>query len=206
MGVFFDNKTHELECNNEVIGYAPKIQRLYPIRQYNHQSESVLYTIKNDESLPIWHHRFGHLNYSDLRRYLNKLGIKFNDVSDEYCEPCAQSKAQKRYNRTPQERATRPFQFIHTDLVGPITPIGFEGERYYVSFTDDYTRFTTIYTVRTKDEWLNTLQRYYNWIHTKFDLKIARIRTDYGAELRSKKATTWMDDLGIEFEPTASHA
>ena len=36
MGVFFDNKTHELECNNEVIEYAPKIQRLYPIWQYNH--------------------------------------------------------------------------------------------------------------------------------------------------------------------------
>ena len=90
--------------------------------------------------------------------------------------------------------------------MGPITPIGFEGERYYISFTDDYTRFTTVYTVRKKDEWLSTLQRYYNWVYTKFDLKIARIRTDYGAELRSKKATTWMDDQGIEFEPAASHA
>ena len=206
MGVFFDNETHELKCNNEVIGYAPKVQRLYPIRQYNYSSESILQTIKNDESLPVWHHRFGHLNYSDLKRHLSKLGIKFNNVGDEHCEPCAQSKARKRYNRTPQERATRPFQFVHTDLVGPITPVGFEGERYYVSFTDDYTRFTTVYTVRTKDEWLGTLQRYYNWIHTKFDLKITRIRTDYGAELRSKKATTWMDDLGIEFESAASHA
>ena len=90
--------------------------------------------------------------------------------------------------------------------MGPITPVGFKGKRYYVSFTDDYTRFTTVYTIRTKDEWLGTLQRYYSWIHTKFDLKIARIRTDYGTELRSKKATAWMDDLGIEFEPAASHA
>jgi len=92
------------------------------------------------------------------------------------------------------------------DLVGPITPISFKGERYYISFTNDYTRFTTIYIVRTKDEWLNTLQRYYNWIYTKFDLKIARIRTNYRAELCSKKVTTWIDDLGIEFKPAASHA
>jgi len=43
------------------------------------------------------------------------------------------------------------------DLVGPITPIGFKGKRYYVSFTDNYIRFTIIYTVHMKDEWLNTL-------------------------------------------------
>jgi len=92
------------------------------------------------------------------------------------------------------------------DLVGPITPVSFKGERYYVSFINNYTRFTTVYTVHIKDEWLGTLQRYYNWIHTKFDLKITRIRTNYRAELYSKKATTWMDDLGIKFEPAALHA
>jgi hypothetical protein len=57
----------------------------------------------------------------------------------------------------PQERAIRPFQFIYIDLVGPITPVGFKGERYYVSFTDDYIRFTIVYTVRIKDKWLSTL-------------------------------------------------
>ena len=63
-----------------------------------------------------------------------------------------------------------------------------------------------MYTIRTKDEWLSTLQKYYNWVYTKFGLKIAKIRTDYGTELCSKKATTWMDDLGIEFKPAALHA
>ena len=92
------------------------------------------------------------------------------------------------------------------DLVGFITPIGFKGERYYISFTDNYIRFTTVYIVYIKDEWLNTLQRYYNQIYTKFDLKITRIRTNYGVELRSKKATIWIDDLGIEFEPAALYA
>ena len=89
MGVFFDNETYELKCNNEVIGYAPKVQRLYPIRQYNYSSESILQTIKNDESLPVWHHRFGHLNYSNLKRHLSKLGIKFNNISNKHCKPYA---------------------------------------------------------------------------------------------------------------------
>ena len=90
--------------------------------------------------------------------------------------------------------------------MGPITPISFKGKRYYVSFTNNYIRFTTVYTVRIKDKWLSTLQRYYNQIYTKFDLKIARIRTDYKVELCSKKVTTQIDDLGIEFEPAALYA
>ena len=125
-------------------------------------AQSVLQTIKNNKSLPIWHHQFGHFNYSDLKHYLNELGIKFNNISNKHCKPCAQSKAKKRYNRTPQEQVTQPFQFIHTDLVGPITPIGFKGKRYYISFTNNYIRFTTVYTICTKDEWLSTLQKYYN--------------------------------------------
>ena len=43
------------------------------------------------------------------------------------------------------------------DFIGPITPIGFKGERYYIFFTDNYIRFTTVYTICKKDEWLNTL-------------------------------------------------
>jgi len=43
------------------------------------------------------------------------------------------------------------------DLVRPITPIGFKGERYYISFTDNYIRFTIVYTVYIKDKWLSTL-------------------------------------------------
>jgi len=59
--------------------------------------------IKNDKNLTIWHYQFGHLNYSDLKYYLNELGIKFNNISNKYCEPCAQPKARKKYNKNPQE-------------------------------------------------------------------------------------------------------
>ncbi len=92
------------------------------------------------------------------------------------------------------------------DLVVPITPIGFKGERYYISFTNNYMRFTTVYTVCMKDKWLSTLQKYYNQIYTKFNLKIARICIDYKVELYSKKVTTQIDDLGIEFKPAVLHA
>ena len=63
-----------------------------------------------------------------------------------------------------------------------------------------------VYTICIKDKWLSTLQKYYNWIYTKFGLKIAKICTDYKTKLYSKKATMWMDDLSIKFELAALHA
>ena len=89
MGVFFNNKTYKLKYNDKVIGYAPKVQQLYLIWQYNYLSELILQTIKNDESLPIWHHQFSYLNYSDLKRHLSKLGIKFNNISNKHYKPYA---------------------------------------------------------------------------------------------------------------------
>ena len=47
-----------------------------------------------------------------------------------------------------------------------------------MSFTNDYIRFTMVYTVHIKDKQLGTLQRYYNQIYTKFNLKITRIYTN----------------------------
>ena len=90
--------------------------------------------------------------------------------------------------------------------MGPITPISFKGKRYYVSFTNNYIRFTTVYTVRIKNKWLGTLQRCYSQIYTKFDLKITRIRTNYGIELYSKKVTAQIDNLSIEFKPATLYA
>ena len=43
------------------------------------------------------------------------------------------------------------------DFMGPITPISFKGEKYYIFFTNNYIKFTIVYTICIKDKWLNTL-------------------------------------------------
>lgn len=80
-------------------------------------------------SLTSWHKRLGHFNFPSLRKHLQRLKISFIDDSEKHvCDSCQRAKATKIYNRqNPQERAKFPFEFIHTDLVGPIRPIGFGG-------------------------------------------------------------------------------
>ena len=42
--------------------------------------------------------------------------------------------------------------YSYFNLVGLITPIGFKGERYYISFTNNYMKFTTVYTIYIKNK------------------------------------------------------
>lgn len=79
--------------------------------------------------LSIWHKRLGHTNFSSLKTFLRHFDIAYVDDSDRYiCDSCQRAKATKIFNREPQ----RPYQFIYTDLVGPINPVSFSGERYFL--------------------------------------------------------------------------
>lgn len=124
------------------------------------------------------------------------------------CDSCERAKATKHYNRTPRERAKRPYQFIHTDLVGPITPVGFGAQRYFFTFTDDHTRITETYTGRRKSEWLKSVKAFYNLVRTRtgLDQPIERLRSDYGSELQSRKVDKWLTNQGITFEPSAPYS
>lgn len=114
------------------------------------------------------------------------LDIKLNRIictsNGFVCDSCERAKATKHYNRSPQKRAKRPYQYIHTDLVGPITPItpiGFRGERYFFTFTDNYTRVTETYTAKKKSKWLKCLKDFYNLARTRTKLASASVTGDF---------------------------
>lgn len=115
---------------------------------------------------------------------------------------------QQTYNRDPQKRSNRPYQFVHTDLVGPINPIGFSGEKYFFTFTDDATRMTETYTGTKKSDWLKCLKTYHSLCRTrsKETHPIERLRSDYGSELQSHKADEWMQKEVFTFEPSAPYS
>lgn len=97
-----------------------------------YQGPMVCQTSITNAKLPLttWHKRLGHLSFPSLQKHLQTLEIPFlEDARSFVCDSCQRAKATKIYNRTPQKRSEHPYQFIHTDLVGPISPTGFSGER-----------------------------------------------------------------------------
>ena len=74
--------------------------------------------------------------------------------------------------------------------------------QYYVSFTDNHTRYTTLYLQKTKAETFASYKSYKAWLSTQFDVKIKRLRSDRGGEYLSKEFNQHLQSRGTECRVT----
>ena len=103
------------------------------------------------------HLKFNHLNEKDLLRLVKEnlttdLTIDCNSKLS-CCESCLIGKSRK--GTTPKVstfKSTRIGELIHTDVCGPINPKGKSGARFFLTFVDDYSRFVTLFCLKSKDE------------------------------------------------------
>ena len=62
------------------------------------------------------------------------------------CEPCLAGKAcRKPFGKAP--RATHPLELVHSDLCGPMNVKACHDASYFLSFIDDYSRFSYVYLI-----------------------------------------------------------
>nr|GEY81099.1 hypothetical protein [Tanacetum cinerariifolium] len=105
----------------------------------------------------LWHRRLSHLNF-DTINLLSKNDIviglpKLKFVKDHLCSSCELGKAK----RNPFQTKTTPsskkrLQLLHMDLCGPMRVESINGKKYVLVIVDDYSRYTWIHFLRSKDE------------------------------------------------------
>ena len=54
----------------------------------------------------------------------------------------------------------KPMEIIHTDICGPMPIESMGGSHYILMFTDDYSRYTIVYFLKSKDETLSKFKEY----------------------------------------------
>ena len=84
----------------------------------------------------LLHRRLCHLGHDNVRRTVSMTkGVKLDFDKLPLKRPCYTYKVAKsvqKVSRKPQPRATHAFNVIHTNVVGPIKPIGKNGHRWAV--------------------------------------------------------------------------
>jgi len=203
--VTFDTTTFLMQQNGITLGYAPLDGGLFSLQLANMMFAA---SVTAPPSIETWHRRLGHLNYESVK-HLARMSNGMDLTGQEeqgHCEPCSLSKLQRAYTRTPSQRAEGVFELIHSDLVGPITPTGYDGARYYVTFTDDYTRLTRVFILKEKSQLMSRLKEFHAWCFAQRGVKIKRIRSDNGKEFNNGPLKQWMADVGIQWEPTVTYS
>ena len=87
--------------------------------------------------------------------------MKISDKTDFDCETCVLSKSTNSRNREPDIRATKPFELIHTDLAGPVEPVGKDGFRYAMIFVDDYSSCIFTYFIKEKSDTVKATKKFF---------------------------------------------
>ena len=76
------------------------------------------------------------------------------------CESCLEGKMTKRSFSAKGVLATIPLELVHTDVCGPINVQARGGYEYFITFTNDYSRYSYIYLIRHKSEALEKFREY----------------------------------------------
>jgi len=83
--------------------------------------------------------------------------------------------------------SSKPFELVFTDVWGP-APTSVGRHSYYISFIDDFSKFTWIYLQRFKSEVFQCFRDFQNMVECQFSHKILAVQSDWGGEYQSLNA------------------
>ena len=148
------------------------------------------------------------------------------DAIDNHLPPCvyciqAGMKCRSYSSNSNRQPTTRPFEVVHVDLKGPITPIGIDGEQYMLGIVDTYSKHTTIYFLKTKDTAWHYLATFIKTTVTEvskiwrnnattdtvlnINLVLGKVISDQGGEFTSASFAKVCSDHGVAHQLTPAY-
>jgi hypothetical protein len=95
-------------------------------------------------STSLWHHRLGHAA-SRVKQVLDKHRLPFHDSNkNRICDACQQGKSHQLPYPKSTSVSTSPMDLVFSDVWGP-APTSIGNHNYYVSFIDNFSKFTWIF-------------------------------------------------------------
>jgi transposase InsO family protein len=160
----------------------------------------------------LWHNRLGHLSLRAIKKLQSSEGVTGMTVrpssTDEcICEACMLGKLCKTPHKAKgeQKRKAAVGDLIHADLVGPFQTALHSGKRYFLLFTDDHSRWTSICFMRSKDEVPVCFKGYEAMLERQCGAKVKRLRVDAGGEFSAAEFLAYFAKEGITKEMTTPH-
>nr|GEV70033.1 putative ribonuclease H-like domain-containing protein [Tanacetum cinerariifolium] len=149
--------------------------------------------------------RLGHLNFKTMNKLVrNNLvrGLPSKCFENDHtCVACLKKKQHKASCKTKLVNSvSKPLHTLHMDLFGPTYVCSLNHKWYCVVVTNDFSRFTWTFFLRTKDETSSILRNFITEIENIKDLKVKIIRCDNGVEFKNKEMNEFCTTKGIRRE------
>ena len=124
---------------------------------------------------------------------MESLGYESFDA----CEPCLLGKMTKTPFSGTMERATDLLEIIHTDVCGLMSVEARGGYCYFLTFTDDLSRYGYIYLMKHKSEIVERFKEFQSEVENHHNKKIKFLRSDHGDKYLSYEFGLHLKQCGI---------
>ncbi|GKB70183.1 retrotransposon protein, putative, ty1-copia subclass [Tanacetum coccineum] len=209
----FVNNTIQVFRNNMIYFSAIPRDGIFEIDFSNsYANESSIYTVSNKrakldlDSALLWHCRLGQISKKRIEKLQHDGLLNSTDLrAFEKCVPCMSEKMARKPYTHQVERAKDLLGLIHTDICGPFKIMSRQGASYFVTFTDDLSRYGNVYLLKHKHEVFETFKVFQKEIENQLDMTIKLLRSDRGGEYMSQKFLDHLKDHGIIAHRTPSY-
>nr|GEY39194.1 retrotransposon-related protein [Tanacetum cinerariifolium] len=157
----------------------------------------------------LWHQRLSHLNFDTIND-LAKTDLvsslsKFKYAKEHLCPSCEQGKS-KRASHPPKpvSNSKQQLHLLHMDLCGPMRVESINSKWYVLVIVDDYSRYTWVYFLRTKDETPEVIKNFLKKIYVCLQAPVIIVCTDNGTEFKNHVLKEYFDSVGITHETSAA--
>ncbi|GKA99668.1 putative ribonuclease H-like domain-containing protein [Tanacetum coccineum] len=159
-----------------------------------------------DES-NLWHRRLGHVNFKTMNKLVRGslvrgLPSKLFEIN-QTCVACQKGKQHRAsYKTKTVSSISQPLQMLHMNLFGLTFVKSLMKKMYCLVVTDDFSRFSWVFFLATKDETSEILKTFITGIENLIDLKVKVIRCDNGTEFKNMVTNQFCEMNGSKREFT----
>ncbi|GJZ31041.1 retrovirus-related pol polyprotein from transposon TNT 1-94 [Tanacetum coccineum] len=150
----------------------------------------------------LWHRRLLHLNFGTLNN-LAKDGLargipKLKFQKDHLCSTCVLGKIKKSSHQSKAEDTNQEkLYLLHMDLCGPMHVESINGKKYILVIVDDYSGFTWVKFLRSKDEAPDAIIKCIKNIQVRLNATVRNVRTDNGAGFVNRTLRDFYENVSI---------
>nr|GEU79368.1 putative ribonuclease H-like domain-containing protein [Tanacetum cinerariifolium] len=212
--LFIDTECLVLSLNfkspdeSQILLRVPKKNNMYSVDMKNIVPKKSLTCLVAkatlDESM-LWHRRLGYIKFKNINKLVKDnlvrgLPLKhFNN--DQPCVACLKGKQHKASCKSKiQNSISQPLFMLHMDLFGPTFVSTLMHKKYGLVVTDDYSRYTWVFFLATKDETTCILKKFITEIENLVDKKVQVIRCDNKTEFKNIVMNDFCAMKGIKRE------
>ncbi|GJS14898.1 putative ribonuclease H-like domain-containing protein [Tanacetum coccineum] len=198
----------KLPDENQILLKIPRQDNMYSFDMKNivpKDGLTCLVAKATSEESMLWHRRLGHVNFKNINKLVKENLVRDLPLkrfeNDQTCVACLKGKQHRASCKTKAfSPITKPLFMLHMDLFGPTFVSSLMHKKYCLVVTDDYSRFSWVFFLRTKDETSEILKNFIKEVENLVDKKVKIIRSDNGTEFKNKVMDEFCREKGIKRE------